>query len=178
MKVEVPMEYLKKLLRTSSMENESETGVINELDESTRETLRATFESALTNAGSFLSVESIMFSLDEAIDAVAQVKLDVKDMLTPRGTMLGKRAAFDTYSEESRNQDLKSRTRCRACKKIGHWFQDREECRQIMNERRRNAEEKRKSTHAGNEKSTETIGKDSETDKLGHDISEKGSFFV
>ena len=120
-----------------------------------RASVRAALDSVVKKAAGTFSVEAIMFSLDEAFDAVSQVKLELTQSSLPvRGTMLGKRSADDVEAEDKRLNEIKAHTRCRACKKVGHWFQDREECLKIMAERRRVAEERKRRSQADGSQGT------------------------
>ena len=125
-RIELPLQSVTELTKTSSISEASSSEGTTELKKDVRISVRSALDAAVKKAASAVNVDTVMFSLDEAIDAVAQVKLELSDIAHARGSMLGKHTAADAHMEDRRTADIKSRTRCRACKKIGHWFQDRE----------------------------------------------------
>lgn len=146
--IEMQSNDLKNLINIFTRTESSASQSATVLDPATKERISSLFSNALQKNQNEIGMNTVMFTLDDAFDAVSQVKLENTDSTSVpvpiRSSMLGKRNLDQMLSEEDRLKELKSRTKCRACRKIGHWYDDREECRKIMAERHRTADLKKK----------------------------------
>lgn len=79
--------------------------------------------------------------------------------------------------EDVRNNDIKSRNRCPARRKLDHWFHNRQECRQLMVQKRRAAEKKMKDDQIELEKENDNSGKPGCSERQAKEENEKGSLF-
>lgn len=121
-----------KLFNTPWLANDEETTCPEELSEENCRMSRNVLISALKKERDPSGTDPILFTLEEAVDAIAQVKLDIAKDPLPQSSLLGKRFYSQAGPSEMPRSRRKLHTRCHSCGKIGHWFQDREECRRYM----------------------------------------------
>lgn len=131
-RIEMSKSMVSKLLNTPWLANDEETTCHEELSEETRRMIR----SALKKERGSSDTDPIMFTLQEAVDARAQFKLNIAKDTLPQTSLLGKRFDSPAGPSEIPRNKRKLHTKYHACGKIGHWLQDREECRRYIDEKR------------------------------------------
>lgn len=108
----------------------------------TKEAMTAAIESMKGNIGAIENraarvaseqTPSILFS--EAANAIKQVKI-TKEPAPENSTFLSKRS-FEPETEynpmkRTRLDEIKARTKCMACGRLGHWFKDNPRCAKMM----------------------------------------------
>ena len=111
-RIELPLQSVTELMKTSSISEASFSEGTTELEKYVGISVQSALDATVKKAASSINVDKVMFSLDEAIEAVAQVKLELSDIAPACKSMIGKRTAAAAFMEDGRTADIKSRTRC------------------------------------------------------------------